>query len=93
MRSKPELAAIVEACYFDDPIFCAAKRFAASNEWNAIKKILSPINGSAVLEVGAGRGVASFAFEKAGALVTALEPDPSNIVGAGALRTLGRSAA
>lgn len=42
MRSKPELAALVEACYFDDPIFCAAKRFAISNEWNAIKKILSP---------------------------------------------------
>ena len=88
MRSKPELAALVEACYFDDPIFCAAKRFAISNEWNAIKKILSPINGSVVLEVGAGRGMASFAFEKAGAQVTALEPDSSTIVGAGALRTL-----
>lgn len=88
MRSKPALAALVEDCYFDDPILGAAQRFAAGNEWKAIKKILFPINGRVVLEVGAGRGMASFAFEKAGASVTALEPDPSTVVGAGALRAL-----
>lgn len=88
MRSNPNLAALVEACYFDDPVLGAAKRFAAGKEWKAIERILSPINGRTVLEVGAGRGMASFAFEKAGARVTALEPDPSVVVGGGALRTL-----
>jgi ubiquinone/menaquinone biosynthesis C-methylase UbiE len=45
-----------------------------------------------VLDVGAGRGIASYAFCKEGCEVTALEPDPSPIVGAQAIRSLGKDA-
>ncbi len=42
------------------------------------------------LDVGAGRGIASFALAKEGFSVTALEPDPSELVGAGAIRHLAQ---
>jgi ubiquinone/menaquinone biosynthesis C-methylase UbiE len=41
-----------------------------------------------VLDIGAGRGISSYAFAKAGCQVTALEPDPSLLVGAGAIQAL-----
>jgi SAM-dependent methyltransferase len=40
------------------------------------------------LDVGAGRGIASYALAKEGLEVTALEPDPSELVGGGAIRVL-----
>ena len=42
-----------------------------------------------MLDVGAGRGIASYAFARDGFDVTALEPDASDLVGAGAIRALG----
>ena len=44
------------------------------------------------LDIGAGRGIASFALAKQGHIVTALEPDRSDLVGAGAIRSLAASA-
>ena len=44
-------------------------------------------SGSA-LDVGAGRGIASYTMAREGFTVTALEPDPSTLVGAGAIRAL-----
>jgi len=41
-----------------------------------------------MLDIGAGRGIASFAFAKDGWQVTALEPDQSDIVGSGAIKNL-----
>jgi SAM-dependent methyltransferase len=40
--------------------------------------------------VGAGRGIASYALARDGFLVTALEPDPSGLVGGGAIRSLAK---
>jgi SAM-dependent methyltransferase len=42
--------------------------------------------------VGAGRGIASYALAREGFMVTALEPDPSAIVGAAAIRALAAEA-
>lgn len=89
LRSDPAQRELVLSCYYDDPLEAAAERFAASEEWAAVRALL-PAAGK-VLEIGAGRGISSVAFAKAGWTVTALEPDASDVVGAGAIRSLAES--
>ncbi|MGO8040971.1 class I SAM-dependent methyltransferase [Rhizobium leguminosarum] len=73
--------------YYDDPILQAAERYWQSGEWGAIREFLPQAPGTAV-DIGAGRGIASYALAKEGFAVTALEPDASDLVGAGAIRAL-----
>jgi 2-polyprenyl-3-methyl-5-hydroxy-6-metoxy-1,4-benzoquinol methylase len=87
-RETPEMAGLVELCYYDDPIERAAQRFRASEEWAGIMDLLAPEGGAKVLEIGAGRGIMSWAFASEGCDVTAVEPDPSALIGAGAIRQL-----
>jgi len=87
LRAQPDQEWLVKACYFDDPLLEAAQRFHASVEWQAVRKYLSRCHGTA-LDVGAGRGIASYALALDGWRVTALEPDPSQLVGAGAIQAL-----
>lgn len=89
LRRQPEQAQLVMDCYYDDPLIMAAERYSQSEEWTAVKDLLNGITGQA-LDVGAGRGIASYALAKAGLQVTALEPDPSALVGAAAIRELAR---
>lgn len=87
LRDQPEQQELVRACYYDDPLLEAADRFSNSEEWLAALKLLPQTHGSA-LDLGAGRGISSYALAKAGWQVTAVEPDPSPIVGAGAIKNL-----
>jgi SAM-dependent methyltransferase len=87
-RNTPEMADLVHLCYYDDPIEAAAARFRASEEWEAISSLLAVRPGATVLELGAGRGIVSWAFALSGCQVYAVEPDPSPLVGAGAIRSL-----
>lgn len=87
LRNQPDQGDLVRTCYFDDPLLEAAARFEASEEWQAVRELIPHDNGCA-LELGAGRGISSYALAKAGWQVTALEPDPSSLVGRGAIRVL-----
>ena len=87
LREQPEQQALVLAAYYDDPLSAAADRYWRSEEWQAIQLLLPPTPGLA-LDVGAGRGIASYALAKEGFAVTALEPDSSALVGAQAIRSL-----
>lgn len=87
LRDQPAQQELVRACYFDDPLQTAAERFWQSVEWKSIATLL-PGNKGHVLDLGAGRGISSYALARDGWQVTALEPDPSNLVGAGAIRSL-----
>ena len=91
LREQPEQEALVRACYYDDPLFDAARRFANSDEWIATQALLPATPGRA-LDLGAGRGISSYALALAGWDVTALEPDPSALVGSGAIRDLSTQA-
>jgi ubiquinone/menaquinone biosynthesis C-methylase UbiE len=88
LRAQPEQQDLVEACYYDLPTINAAKRFEQSEEWLAVKKLLASCLPGKVLDIGAGNGVSSFSFAKAGCAVTAIEPDLSSTVGLEAIRTL-----
>lgn len=81
----------VKDCYFDDDVFDAALRYVKSEEWFEISEILKPYNGRA-LDFGAGRGIASYALQKAGFNVFALEPDDGSFVGRGAIQDLNTKA-
>jgi SAM-dependent methyltransferase len=87
LREQPDRQQMVRDAYFDDPLTEAAERYWNSNEWLAIREIIGTGPGNA-LDAGAGRGIASYALARDGFSVTALEPDPSSVVGANAIRTL-----
>jgi len=89
LRSQPDKQELTKDCYYDDPLISAARRFAESDEWQAVRQWLPPQPGYA-LDMGAGRGISSYALALAGWKVTALEPDPSAIVGTGAVSQLAQ---
>jgi len=90
LRQQPDAADLVRACFYDDPLSAAAERYLQSTEWQAVRRFLPPAPCNA-LDVGAGRGIAAYALSRDGYAVTALEPNASNVVGAGAIRQLSQA--
>ena len=89
LRSKPQHAGLVHNAYLGRDTSDSALRFAASGEFAAVQALLNGVAGKTVIDIGAGTGIASYAFRKAGAeRVYALEPDPSDEVGRGAMSRL-----
>jgi SAM-dependent methyltransferase len=89
--SQPEQQEIVQACYYDAPLKNAADRYWQSTEWAEIRKYAPKTPGHS-LDIGAGNGIASYAMAQDDWQVKALEPDPSHLVGVGAIRQLANSA-
>jgi SAM-dependent methyltransferase len=83
------MAELARAAYFDEPQR-AVRRYHASEEFAEILRLLGPQRGRA-LDLGAGNGILSFALAEEGWKVTAVEPDPSDLVGAGAIRSVGQA--
>lgn len=87
LRSQPDQADLVRACFYDDPLAAAAERYYRSSEWAAVSALL-PSSPGLALDIGSGRGISAYALARDGWRVVALEPDPGEIVGAGAIRAL-----
>jgi 2-polyprenyl-3-methyl-5-hydroxy-6-metoxy-1,4-benzoquinol methylase len=82
----PAMAELARGAYFGDPV-ASAQRYRDSAEFAEVKRILPGTKGRA-LDLGAGNGILSWALAAEGWDVTAVEPDPSDLVGAGAIRAL-----
>lgn len=87
-RAQPGNETEVRNNYFDLPVLGAAERFAKSEEFLEVLRLLGKGDGREILDLGAGNGIASYALALHGWIVTALEPDDSNEVGAGAIDLL-----
>ena len=87
-RAQPGNEAEVSNNYFDLPVRQAAERYAVSEEFTEVSRLLGLGQGKQILDLGAGNGIASFALARNGWLVTALEPDESKEVGAGAIHEI-----
>ena len=84
---QPDKVELTRAAYLDPPVSAAARRYHKSAEWAATRALLPSAPGR-VIDLGAGNGIVSYALAADGWTVTAVEPDPSRLVGAGAIREL-----
>lgn len=87
LMDQPDQQDLVRACYYDLPRREAAARYWHSDEWREVRA-LSPSPSGKALDIGAGHGITSYALAKDGWQVVSLEPDPSRLIGAGAIRQL-----
>jgi SAM-dependent methyltransferase len=91
LRSDPEASAIIRDSYLGPDARSEAERFACSAEFAAVLDLLGRqrLSSLKVLDLGAGVGIAAWAFARHGVRsVFALEPDPSDEVGFGAIQGL-----
>ncbi|MFV0445247.1 MAG: methyltransferase domain-containing protein [Planctomycetaceae bacterium] len=93
LRSQQEYSELVIDAYLDRDNISACTRFLQSAEFLESMRLLGVADGggSTVIDLGAGNGIASIAFAKRGLTVTAVEPNESADVGAGAIRRAASS--
>jgi len=90
IQSEPQFESLVKSAFIDRDNNWNSNAFHNSAEF---KETIALIRKKApkakkILDIGAGNGIASIAFAKEGYTVTALEPDESVLVGAGAIEAL-----
>jgi ubiquinone/menaquinone biosynthesis C-methylase UbiE len=90
IRSKPEYAMLVEKAYFDPDLMLNVNRFKDDVEFKETLNLLEEFapNSKSILDIGCGNGISTIAFALKGFELTAVEPDPSDTIGAGAIRKL-----
>ncbi len=86
LRSDPDKSGLVADTYLDKDVLEAAERFFRSGEFAEVLRTVGERARGDVVDLGAGRGIASYSFARAGARsVYAIEPDPSEEVGRGGI--------
>lgn len=88
LKLQPDKQDIVKACFYDDPLKESLDRYYYSSEWFDIQQLLQRVKVGKALDIGAGRGISSYALAKDGWDVYALEPDKSEIVGSGVIKKI-----
>jgi ubiquinone/menaquinone biosynthesis C-methylase UbiE len=90
IRAKPDYADLVEQAYFEENLQLNVERFVDTQEFKETLSIIDQYepNAKTILDIGCGNGISAINFALRGYRVAAVEPDPSNTVGAGAIRKL-----
>jgi ubiquinone/menaquinone biosynthesis C-methylase UbiE len=92
IRTLPEFKMLVEKAYFEEDLPLNVERFRESEEFLETLALLSEYKSLdstiKLLDIGSGNGISSVAFALKGIKVDTVEPDPSETIGAGAIRKL-----
>jgi SAM-dependent methyltransferase len=90
IRSIAQYADLVKQTYVEEDLVLNVERFKKDIEFSETLKIVKQYapNALRILDIGSGNGVSVLAFALMGYEVTSVEPDPSNTIGAGAIREL-----
>jgi ubiquinone/menaquinone biosynthesis C-methylase UbiE len=91
LRADPQFADLIRDIYLGPDPVVEARRFEQSAEWQETRRLLGArVEGARVVDLGAGAGIASYAFVQAGAReVLAIEPWTGAAVGRDAINSLG----
>lgn len=86
LLDDPRYAAHLHNSYVGKDLVNCAERFAASGEFAEVINQVGQNAQGTILDLGAGNGIASYAFAKNGAAhIYSLDPDDSTLVGRGAI--------
>jgi 2-polyprenyl-3-methyl-5-hydroxy-6-metoxy-1,4-benzoquinol methylase len=90
IRSNDEYKDLVKEAYLEADLQLNVERFSGSVEFSETLKLIDRhLTGVlTILDVGCGNGIASVSFARRGHNVMAIDPDPSETVGTGAVRKL-----
>ncbi len=91
IRTKKEYDNLVFFSYLSENLVENVQRFKSSEEFKETLEIIKSCNSNGtlkILDVGSGNGISAISFALQGYIVTALEPDKSETVGAGAIEKL-----
>lgn len=91
IRTNPEYEWLVTNAYLDKNLIENINKFSNSEEFEETLTIINqlfPNNKPKILDIGSGNGISAISFALAGFDVVALEPDPSDTIGVGAIKFL-----
>jgi SAM-dependent methyltransferase len=92
IRSDPGYRDLVKFAYFEEDLALNVERFRDGSEYRETKRLLSaffPHTPSLrILDIGSGNGISAVSFAIDGHQVDAVEPDPSETIGSGAISWL-----
>ena len=90
IRKEDDYKILVEQAYLDENLELNVQRFSKSKEFEQTLMIIKSYqpNTSSILDIGCGNGISAINLALKGYNVTAVEPDKSKTVGAGAIKEL-----
>ena len=90
IRKEDNYRKLVEQAYFDENLKLNVLRFSESKEFEETLRVIKfyAPNASSIIDIGCGNGISAINFALKNFKVTAVEPDKSKTVGAGAIKEL-----
>ena len=89
LRRDPRHQELIFNSYLTDDLAGNCERFFSSAEFDCVRRLLEQhAPGKRVLDMPAGNGIATYSFARSGYEVVAVDPNPSESVGRGAIQSV-----